>query len=367
MNLELENAARIAARDCFAAKPGEKVLIVSNPGHEVADIAQVLYKAFVECGCHATLVLQEPKSQTDFAEDAVIGAIGSKPDIFVSLSAEKLGKDRAMLAAPRTAPDGRVYDSSFHYFLHGTKETRAFWSPRTTMDMFSRTVAVDYAQMRERAKALAAVLDEAVSVRVTAPSGTDVIVGLRGRAAMLDDGDFSSPGQGGNLPAGETFISPELGTTSGIIAFDGSIADTAGDIVIARPIVCRVERGFVLSVEGGEEAERLEAALRRGAESAAVLGRAGTFEPEKALRYATNARNIGELGIGLNPRAEIRGKMLEDEKVLGTCHFAIGSNYDEDAPAMIHLDGIVRSPTIVATMPDSRQVTIMERGKLLAD
>lgn len=360
----LMNAARIAARDCFAAKPRERALIVSNFGAEVADISRALYDAFLELGARPTLMFQETKAQTDFAEEAVIGAIASRPEIFVSLSAEKLGKDRASLEKPLTGPDGRSYDNLFHYLLHGTKEMRAFWSPRTTIDMFSRTVAVDYGTMRSRARALAAVLDEAVSVRVTSPSGTDVTVGLRGRRAMLDDGDFSKPGSGGNLPAGEVFISPELKTMSGLIAFDGSIADTSGDIVIRTPIRCTVERGFVLAVEGGEEAGRLEAALRRGTEAAAALGREGKFDAEKALAYGSNARNIGELGIGLNPAAEIRGKMLEDEKVLGTCHFAIGSNYDEDAPAMIHLDGIVRSPTIVATLPDGRESIIMTKGSL---
>ena len=39
--------------------------------------------------------------------------------------------------------------------------------------------------------------------------------------------------------------------------------------------------------------------------------------------------------------------MLEDEKVFKTCHIAIGSNYDDDAKALIHLDGLVKNPTIV--------------------
>ena len=56
--------------------------------------------------------------------------------------------------------------------------------------------------------------------------------------------------------------------------------------------------------------------------------------------------------------------MLEDEKVYGTCHFAIGSNYDEDAPAMIHLDGLVKNPTIVAIMADASVKTLMKDGTI---
>ncbi len=55
--------------------------------------------------------------------------------------------------------------------------------------------------------------------------------------------------------------------------------------------------------------------------------------------------------------------MLEDGK-LWNLHFAIGSNYDEDAPAMIHLDGLVRMPTITALMPGGLEITMMKDGNL---
>jgi leucyl aminopeptidase (aminopeptidase T) len=55
--------------------------------------------------------------------------------------------------------------------------------------------------------------------------------------------------------------------------------------------------------------------------------------------------------------------ILIDEKALRTCHFAIGHNYDSDA--LIHLDGLVREPTIVAYMKDGAGVMIEEAGNLL--
>ena len=71
--------------------------------------------------------------------------------------------------------------------------------------------------------------------------------------------------------------------------------------------------------------------------------------------YKKNARNIGELGIGLNPAASITGNMLEDEKAFHTCHFAIGENYDDD---------VVRDPTIVLTYADGTSRTILQDGVL---
>jgi len=64
-------------------------------------------------------------------------------------------------------------------------------------------------------------------------------------------------------------------------------------------------------------------------------------------------------------KAEIVGNMLEDEKVYGTCHIAIGSNYDEDVKSFTHLDGLVWYPTITAIYPDDSEETIMKDGKLV--
>lgn len=362
----LENAARTAIAECLSMKAGEKLLIVSNPGTEQAVIAEALRAAAEEIGVYATLLLQPIKNQGDYAEDFVLEAIEAKPDVLASISAEKLGKDRNRIAKPLSAPDGKKYDHLFHYLLHGTKEMRAFWSPGTTIDMFSRTIAIDYSLMRSRAQAIAKILDEAVALQISAPSGTDIFIGVEGRKTFIDDGDFSKPGAGGNLPAGEVFISPVVKSAEGTIVFDGSIADIAGDIVIETPISCAISGGFVMGCEGGAEAEQLEKALRKGMEMASSLAKSGAMSPEEALRYATNARHIGELGIGLNVEARIHGNMLEDEKVYGTCHFAIGSNYDEDAPAMIHLDGLVKKPTITALMPDGSEIAIMKNGDLFS-
>ena len=88
------------------------------------------------------------------------------------------------------------------------------------------------------------------------------------------------------------------------------------------------------------------------------------FSKEKAASYERNSRGIGELGIGLNPAAKITGNMLEDEKAFHTCHFAIGENYDGDGDTFIHLDGVVRNPTIVINYADGTSFTVEKDGEL---
>lgn len=361
---ELAQAARIAIKDSLKVAKDEKVMIITNPGSEVYAVSLALYEASLEAGAHPTILVQEAKGQMDFAEEAVIAAFEAQPDVVISLSEEKLGKDRSGMETPYEW-DGVNYDHVFHYQLRGARTLRAFWSPGITVELFKRTVPIDYRQLQERCARLKAVLEASVSVRVSNPKGTAVSLGVVGRQARMDDGNFAAPGSGGNLPAGEVFVSPALGSTEGTIVFDGSIANARGDIIIREAIHCVVKGGYVTSITGGEEARLLEATLDEAAARARAMGEDGSLPRDKAGAYARNARSIGELGLGLNPKAEIVGNMLVDEKAFRTCHFAIGANYDEDAPALIHLDGLVTEPTIVAVSASGQETLIEKDGVFL--
>ncbi|MDR1930968.1 MAG: aminopeptidase [Treponema sp.] len=359
----LEEAARIAVGEALRIKKGEGLLIITNPKPDVEAISRALYEAAGERGAAPVMLFQPVKTQFDFAEPAVISAFRSRPQAVISISAEKLGKDRKGIAEPYTC-GGVRWDHIFHLQLYGEKSCRAFWSPGVSLESFIRTVPIDYALLAGRCALINAALSAAVSCHVTAPGGTDITLGLRNREARADDGNFSLPGQGGNLPAGESFISPENNSARGIIVFDGSISLHNRDIIIQEPIRCTVEGGFVTEIGGGADGEALGETIALAEQDALEYERTGRLPKGQGALYARNARNIGELGIGLNPRAKITGSMLEDEKAFSTCHFAIGHNYDNDAPSLIHLDGLVRDPTITAIMENGETFLIEEGGRL---
>jgi len=359
---ELKKAAEVAMKEVMGIREGETVLIVTNPSTDVMTISKALYDASLSLRAETTLVIQPTKGQLDFANEAVLGALRTDPDVLVSISEEKLGKDRWAMNEKIKAGDNS-YDHYFNYLL-GEKKSRSFWSPSVTMDMFRRTVPIDYSVLRDECSRIKEVLDRGDMVHISAPSGTDLEIGIRGREARSDDGNFSESGKGGNLPAGETFISPELGASRGTIFFDGSIASDRGIILIEKPIQCEVDAGLVTRIHGGSEAARLRDTISRAREKTAQFVDQGKLPPEELEHYMTNTGNLGELGIGLNRSARIVGNMLEDEKVYGTCHIAIGANYDNDARALIHLDGLIRNPTITVTGP-SFQETVMKDGELI--
>jgi leucyl aminopeptidase (aminopeptidase T) len=360
----LREAARIAIEVSLKVKQGERVLIIGNPQPDSAVISWALYDAILSVSGCPVLMFQPCKAQLDFAEPAVLAALNARPDVIISISADKMGKDPQGIAHPWEY-GGIKYDHIFHLLLNGEKCCRAFWSPSVTVDSFIRTIPLDYAELGQRCAAIKNTLDRAIAVYITAPGGTDISIGLRNRKAKSDDGDFSRPGSGGNLPAGETYISPENGTARGRICFDGSICTDNGTIIIRKPIKCLVENGFVTDISGSGEADILRHTVEAAAHNALEFERTGKLPKGSGDVYARNSRNIGELGIGLNPRAVISGNMLEDEKAFRTCHFAIGMNYDDDAPCLIHLDGLVKNPTITAVFDDGSEHLIEREGELV--
>jgi aminopeptidase len=218
------------------------------------------------------------------------------------------------------------------------KGVRIASMPDITRDTFERTLPVDYANLEAVGRALAARLSAAETCGITAPSGTDVELSLRGREGRSDDGDLRTRGAFGNLPAGEAYIAPFEQAGEGTIVFDGSIASWG---ILEEPIRIRFDDGRAQAIEGGRAAEWLVSTLDAG---------------------GPNGRTIAELGIGTNPSAEIVGKILEDEKVRGTVHIAFGTNTGIGGAneAAVHIDGLVRDPTLRL---DGR--VVIRAGKLL--
>ena len=212
--------------------------------------------------------------------------------------------------------------------------------PGITEPIILRTLGVDYDAVRDRANRLADLLDAGGQALIRSKAGTDLALGIAGRSAHgRKGGIFREPGQWGNLPCGEAFIAPVEGTARGIYVVDGS---QGGLGPVAEPIRVTVDQGRAIAFEGGEEALRLRELLE------------STGNP--------SAFNVAEMGIGCNDAARLSGATLEDEKVLGTCHVALGSNamFGGTVRAGIHLDGVLRDPTISI---DGE--TILESGRIL--
>jgi leucyl aminopeptidase (aminopeptidase T) len=201
-----------------------------------------------------------------------------------------------------------------------------------------RTLKADYHKIAERTRRLTSLLDEANEVHVTTEKGTDIIIPIAGIKAISSTGLVTEKGSYGNLPSGESYLMPVEGKTNGVFIVDGSFA--AVGKIGEKPITITAENGFATKIEGGSEATVLTDML----------------QPMGKMAF-----NIAELGIGTNDQAIVTGAILEDEKVMGTVHIALGNNISMGGTCDvgIHLDGVILAPTVSV---DGK--LIMERGKL---
>jgi leucyl aminopeptidase (aminopeptidase T) len=341
---KLFEAAKIVSKKVLKVKKDERTLIITNLKKDCLEISQALYEAFNKAGAYSTLMIQPVKSSFDYMNLEVREAIASTPQVICSISHERLGKDSICLKEPLLASDGKKYDSIFNFLL-AEKKVRAVWSPGITKRIFIEAVPINYDKLKRKCHAIKEFINKASEVKIQTLKGTDFSFSIKGRNVKVDDGDFSEPGKGGNLPAGEIFISPVVGSSKGVLIIDGSIS-MEKTFLLKSPIKIEVENGYVKKISGGLEAENLKRLIKKASIQPFKLAEKGVLTKDKALEYSRNAKHIGEFGLGLNDKAKIVGNVLEDEKVLGTIHIAIGSNYDEDAQALIHYDCVIKKPSV---------------------
>ncbi|MFH0733755.1 MAG: aminopeptidase [bacterium] len=318
MKSKLELAAIIAIKDCMAAKKKEKILIVSDENKR--EIGLCLYDAAIEMG-NESLYL-EMKSREMHGEEPpdYIAEMMKLFDIVLCPTTKSL----THTSARRNASEVGVRVATF---------------PGITKEVMVRGLSADYKKISDLTMKLKKMLEDTEIIHVTAKNGTDIKLEVKGRTAYASNGLFHKKGQSGNLPTGEAFLAPLEGKSNGVFVVDGSMAGIG--MITDKDLRIVVEDGFATEITGGKEAKELLQILSK---------------------YGKNARNIAEFGIGTNDKAKLSGLLLEDEKVLGTIHIALGDNKSMGGSVHIplHLDGVVKKPTVYF---DDKM--IMKEGKLL--
>lgn len=300
---ELLNSARIAVHNCMGVKKGENVLIITD--EPLRKIGLSLWLAAKEIAGEAMLLEITPRSSNGEEPPPSVADFMKRFDVLLIPTSKSMTHTKARRDACHAG-------------------ARIATLPGITEDSMKRTLSADYNKIAQRSQKLMKILSDKKEARVKTPAGTDITLSLEGRTWNTDTGLYHQPGSYGNLPAGEVFIAPLEGTANGIIMVDGAMAGVG---VIKKPIKLVVRNGYATEITGDNSAKDLEK----------------TIEP-----FGKPGRNIAELGIGTNDKAKIIGMVLEDEKVLGTVHMAIGDNKSMGGEVSVqsHLDGILLKPTL---------------------
>ena len=213
-----------------------------------------------------------------------------------------------------------ISHTNFRRLLTRTKVARAATMPGVELEMFAGVMTADWKLVERRSQEAAVALSAADTAEIHSAGGRVLRFSLAGRDGTADTGIINKPGQFGNLPGGEGFIAPIEGTAEGELSV-GPPEDPAR---------------WWFTFTGGNLVE--------------VHGNP-PFEARLDQVFAAHpvARNLAELGVGTNEKAQPCDSVLESEKILGTVHLAAGDNagFGGNVSVPFHQDFIVYGPTLV--------------------
>lgn len=231
------------------------------------------------------------------------------------------------------------------FMIEDKKRIKCAHMPGITEDMMTEgPMNVDYNIMKDTADALIRKLKDADNLHITTAAGTDLKIGVSNRYFITDV--FINPGETCNLPCGEIFCAPEESKANGVVVFDASIGDIG---LLKEPLKVILKNGKIIGFESKDKT-----LVERITELSSV---------------DEEARVIGELGIGINDGARIRGNMLEDEKAIHTAHIAFGCNTDFPGGgknnSKIHRDYLFNKPTIIIHYNNKPDKFLMKEGEFI--
>ncbi len=303
---KLREAAETALAQCLNVGADETCLIVTDDKRQ--RIGEMLYTVASEYTEDPVIIRYPPGPQHGAEPPEPVAAALRESDVFLAPTTKSLSHTRARGAACEAGARGATL-------------------PGITESVFVAGLDADYEAIGAHSERMHEQVVDADEIRVTSPQGTDITFEIGGREWLLDTGLVHDAGGFSNLPAGEIFVAPE--SAAGTYVVDGTMRPH-GLLEAGQELRFEVENGFVTEISDDEIRSQIETAAEE-------VGQA--------------AYNLAELGIGTNVGVdELVGSVLLDEKAAGTVHIAIGDNagIGGEADAPLHLDGILREPTVFA-------------------
>jgi len=311
----IEEGAWTAVHTCMGVKKGEIVLILTDTEKET--IAEALFQAVIKAKGEPLLLKMLPRKEHGEEPLEQVSDIMKRVDVIIAVTKYSLTHTQARKMANRVG-------------------VRIATMPGITEDMMSNGgMTANFREIAKNMKRIEKLLRGSREAKITSENGTSLELRLDGRNWVAEDtGICLNAGQFTNLPAGEIFISPVEGSANGTLVVDGAFGGNLLDV----PIKFTIKDGYALDIDGPDWVRNLF-----------------NTQPKEA-------RNVAELGLGMNPKSKIIGNILEDEKVLGTVHIAFGDNsrFGGRVKCDFHADGIVKTPSLII---DGKNV--IEGGKLV--
>ena len=314
---KLLDAAKSALKEYLCVTPNENVLIISD--EKLRDVGLALYESGVSL-CKESFYVEMKSRNIN----------GEEPPEAISNLMQNVNAIVCATSRSMTHTDARRNATA--------KGIRVGTMPGINTDIMTRCFSADSNSIIQLNEQLISILTDAKEIKLTSKLGTDATFSATNRKIISSTGVLNKEGAWGNIPSGEVYFAPVIENANGRLIIDGSVASIG---MLNENIVIDIKNGFITKIDGGEQAKQLDNMLSNVGEKAKI---------------------VAEFGIGTNPKAEISGCILEDEKVMGTVHIAFGNNISMGGnnDVNIHIDCIIKSPSFNV---DGK--LIMDNGKFI--
>ena len=285
---------------CANVQPGEKVLILTDTGMD-PDIPEVIAMACAGREAEVAMMTITPRAFHGAQPPDIAAGAMLRADVIMEVTSVFVGHSQARFDA---------CDAGARYLT----------MPELTREMMTGPSGfdADFHALVPMVEKIQQEVTSASSIRITTEAGTDLRADIAGRPArglhclVHNRGDFAPP------PDVEVSVSPVEDNAEGKVVVDGFVVGVG---IIEEPITLNIEKGMAVSIEGGKQARSLQQMLT------------SADDP--------NAFALCEIGLGLNPRANLRlGTTLEAEGTYGTAHIALGGKPWPEARLLspLHID-----------------------------
>lgn len=309
----------------------EKILIVGDYGYQNRVLSPILTNAYAlaarELGLNYSVLSQNAKARGEYADEVMVMGLKRLPprSIIVMNVSNRIGKLGSIGKSFR-----KFCNAKQHKFI--TSSSLGGLGNEHLRNVL-KTLDVDYKWMQARGERIKKALDSAREVNIKTKAGTDITMNIAGVKAIINAGNYTKTGSGGNLPAGEVYLYPVKDKVEGSFVIDGSMRLKDKTLVIRNPVKVDVEKGIISNISSNYEGKLLKQTLEWA---------------HRRAKYPESIRRIAELGIGINPGAKIIGATIIDEKAIGTVHIANGSNawFGGELKSLIHLDHVIKDAIV---------------------
>ncbi len=315
LDFRVSSAALKLTRDMARIAEGQEVLIYADSDADSTVVNETAKAAHNRGAKVAVIRYPTPRGVGEEATKdlpATLGAAMLKSDVLIEFSRNYL-----------------LYSKPWEEAMK-TNRIKYLCLTGLTREMMIRCIGdIDVQTLIEFQERLVEKAHRAKKVRVTNPSGTDIVFDNDENRPYFSEGVVRDK-PGDYMLIGQVDWAPVEETMNGRIVFDGSIWPPEEIGLLRTPVSLKVTTGVAEDIEGGPEA----VTYRKWLES---LNDANMF-------------NIAHISFGCNPGAKLTGQILEDERIWGCVQWGLGhqgySFKGKAGPAKSHTDGICLNASV---------------------